>query len=273
MKAVFGRTISSSNRAAQEAFYVNNCGYYEAPQRDIHVRRLQGRRDYQLLCVAGGIMCVVHPGGEEELHRGGMFLYGPGVPQEYRFYAREDGEYLWIHFSGQGVPELLKQCGLETERSYLDVPCGIIGESIRSIVHELQAKRSCYEISCVGMLMTLLAQVSRRREGREGETVEKMRQIRVQMEREFSRPWRMEKCAATCGLSVSHFIRAFQAENGITPKAYLARVRINNARELLLHTDMKVGEVGKLCGYGDPLYFSRMFRKAMGVSPSEYRRG
>ena len=44
------------------------------------------------------------------------------------------------------------------------------------------------------------------------------------------------------------------------------------ARELLLDLDMPIGEVAAECGYDDPLYFSRVFRRTVGVSPSEYRR-
>lgn len=64
--------------------------------------------------------------------------------------------------------------------------------------------------------------------------------------------------------------RVFKKVNGKTVFRYLTQVRIQHARLLLQNTSMKVGEIGKQVGFPDEYYFSRVFKKYVGVSPGVY---
>ena len=57
-----------------------------------------------------------------------------------------------------------------------------------------------------------------------------------------------------------------------SPMQYILSIRINNAVSLLETTDYNVTEISNIVGYDNPLYFSRIFKKQKGVSPSEYRK-
>ncbi len=83
---------------------------------------------------------------------------------------------------------------------------------------------------------------------------------------------RVEDYAASRSMSVSWFIRNFKAYTGSTPLQYLVSIRIANAQALLETTTYTVTEIGRIVGYDNPLYFSRIFHKQNGVSPSEYRK-
>ncbi|MGM9937206.1 MAG: helix-turn-helix domain-containing protein [Candidatus Ornithomonoglobus sp.] len=73
-------------------------------------------------------------------------------------------------------------------------------------------------------------------------------------------------------LSYKHMAAVFKRERQITMQQYHTRVRMNTACRLLKSTLMPVGEIAAEVGYRDALYFSRCFRAAQGMSPSEYRR-
>lgn len=81
-----------------------------------------------------------------------------------------------------------------------------------------------------------------------------------------------ERLAAVIGISVPHlhtlFVRAF----GAAPMAVVRRERMQHARELLHWSELSVAAVGRRCGFEDPYYFSRAFRRDEGVAPSRYRR-
>lgn len=57
-----------------------------------------------------------------------------------------------------------------------------------------------------------------------------------------------------------------------SPTQYILTIRVNNATSLLETTDYSMAEIAAIVGYDDPLYFSRLFRKLKGMSPSQYRK-
>lgn len=71
--------------------------------------------------------------------------------------------------------------------------------------------------------------------------------------------------------SQRHFIRLFTSAYGMTPQRYLLDVRIRHAGAMLRDSTLPVTEIALQCGFGDPNYFSRIFRKYTGNSPSEFR--
>ena len=73
-------------------------------------------------------------------------------------------------------------------------------------------------------------------------------------------------------MSVSWFLRNFKQILKKSPMQYLLSIRINNAAVLLETTDYNINEISTIVGYDNPLYFSRLFRKQKGLSPSDYRK-
>jgi AraC-like DNA-binding protein len=78
--------------------------------------------------------------------------------------------------------------------------------------------------------------------------------------------------AALCHRSISEFSRAFKREQGTTFELFLLEHRIAQARDLLADGPATIGQVAYAVGFHDPAYFSRVFRKLVGMTASEYRR-
>ncbi len=74
-------------------------------------------------------------------------------------------------------------------------------------------------------------------------------------------------------MSERHLNRCFVQETGLAPGSYLNRYRIQKARCLLLEQDLSITEVMGSVGFSDSSYFTRVFRREVGMSPSEYQRG
>ncbi|WP_216595875.1 AraC family transcriptional regulator [Flammeovirga sp. OC4] len=81
----------------------------------------------------------------------------------------------------------------------------------------------------------------------------------------------IEELAKLCHLSVSSFKREFQKVYDETPSKYLSSQRIKKAKELLHSTTLPINEIAYDVGYNDPLYFTRIFKKKEGMSPSQFR--
>ena len=72
-------------------------------------------------------------------------------------------------------------------------------------------------------------------------------------------------------LNADHLRRLFVRQLGLTPHDYLQNLRLDKAKRLLTESYVSVADVAYRCGFYDPLYFSKVFRKATGVPPSSWR--
>ena len=82
----------------------------------------------------------------------------------------------------------------------------------------------------------------------------------------------LQDVAGEVGMSQSHFSTVFAQETGLTFTQYLTALRIGKAKELLSATAMRSSEIAFAVGYNDAHYFSYMFKKQTGMTPSEYRK-
>lgn len=86
----------------------------------------------------------------------------------------------------------------------------------------------------------------------------------------------LENALRALPLNYDYVRKLFKSETGQTPLEYLTAARMSLARRIILsglsnrYTNYTVAQIAEMCGYSEPLYFSRVFKKYYGVSPSEY---
>jgi AraC-like DNA-binding protein len=85
------------------------------------------------------------------------------------------------------------------------------------------------------------------------------------------RPLDLETIARACGIGSSTLRRHFKRITGQSITDHVRRIRLQRARELLTRTSMSVAEVAHAVGFTDPFYFSRLFRRIEGQSPTAFR--
>jgi AraC-like DNA-binding protein len=82
----------------------------------------------------------------------------------------------------------------------------------------------------------------------------------------------LAEIAAACGLSVSHFSRAFRGTTGFAPHAWLLQARVERAMTLLRQRDQTLSEIAVACGFVDRSHFTRVFVRRVGLTPGSWRR-
>ena len=92
------------------------------------------------------------------------------------------------------------------------------------------------------------------------------------IEAEPARPWTAASMAERVAVSVSRLHTLFQAELGMSPRAWLSEVRLRQARNWLSTSPVSIAEVAHRCGYGDQSALTRAMRRATGMTPASYRR-
>lgn len=91
------------------------------------------------------------------------------------------------------------------------------------------------------------------------------------MDANLHRKLSLDELARSVGISASHLWRLFKIEAGMPPGQYLQKLRMQKASRLLTTTPMSVKRISIEVGYSDKSLFGRHFRKAHGLTPSEYR--
>ncbi|MDE6993949.1 MAG: AraC family transcriptional regulator [Lachnospiraceae bacterium] len=258
------------------ALSIASCGVYRQSRHPVMTTlRPQGRRDYQLLYLSAGKACFCLEGRMQEIPAGYMVLYRPGESQQYYYYAKDTPEVYWIHFSGFEAAHILDKIGFSDVHV---LSCGMsfhYPELFRQIIQELQLKRPCFEELLCCYLQQIFTEIHRNQLEISADKYRHMEDMEAAVHffnEFFTQDISIGQYAREHHMSVSWFIRSFRHYMGMTPMQYITSIRINKARELLKNTDYSIQEISALSGYENPLYFSRIFHKQTGYSPSRYRR-
>jgi AraC-like DNA-binding protein len=84
---------------------------------------------------------------------------------------------------------------------------------------------------------------------------------------------RLEDLAATAGLSMFHFARAFRQSMGVAPHAHIRARRVARAQEMLRGREAALADIALACGFADQSHFTTAFRRATGTTPRRWRAG
>ncbi len=99
----------------------------------------------------------------------------------------------------------------------------------------------------------------------------RLRQFRALVDRHFRDHWTLEQYAGELNVSVSTLKRLCLETLSTNPKAIVQGRLINEAKRRLIYTQQPLDELAYTLGFKDPAYFSRSFKRALGISPSRYR--
>ena len=205
-----------------------------------------------------------------------MIIYRPKEPQKYEYFGTDHTEVFWVHFTGKDVKNLLRSYGIADDMRVINTGTSLEYSRIfKQMIIELQRQQADYPEMLTLLLRQLLISIHRQLT-----TKNIIKNIYLDTEMEIAMQYfndnynteiNIEEYAASRGMSVSWFIRNFKQYANTTPMQYIVSIRITNAQVLLETTDYNVTEIGNIVGYDNPLYFSRIFKKQKGMSPSEYR--
>ena len=107
--------------------------------------------------------------------------------------------------------------------------------------------------------------------GKKRESENLVEQVKTYIDRNFQKDLSLDEVSRMVNISPYYFSKLFKQGTGENFIEYLTRVRMEHARRLLEDPDASIKQVCVMSGYGDPNYFSRLFKKYEGVTPSEYR--
>ena len=249
---------------------VTSCGTYRLyTRKKLPTWRPRGRRDFQLIYVASGKARIVTAGH--------VVLYRPKEPQKYEYYGKDQTQVFWVHFTGNNVTNILRSYGITDNKKVFYCGSSIDNQNLfRKMINELQMSKENYAEMLEMYLRQIFITMQRAFIGtikkEKARAVDKIEKATVYFNENYSQEINIDEYAEQMHVSVSWFIRNFRESTGLTPMQYILSKRIYNAEILLQDPSYNVSEISRVVGYDNPLYFSRIFKKAKGLSPSEYRK-
>ncbi|MFD0715342.1 helix-turn-helix domain-containing protein [Paenibacillus sp. GCM10027626] len=108
-------------------------------------------------------------------------------------------------------------------------------------------------------------------EGESGAKADPVAGVVTHIQQHYTEPLTVAALASRFHISPDYLTRRVKQAIGMTPSQLLIQCRINKAKQLLVHTNMAVQQVGEESGFNDIAVFSRLFKKHAGQSPSHYR--
>ena len=255
------------NRSSDRYMQVNNCGIQTRTDH-FTVTRSNGWKDYHILLIISGTCIVYFQGKAYRLLPGHVAFYAPGEAQKYCF--PEPCESYWVHFSGKAVPEILVECGFSSGVYSLTPDTrlsGLFSEMISRFNGETTRVQS--NASMIELLYDLAQRT--RHPGAQPDDPG-IRAVRFYLDKHYDRTVTLEDLSRRSGYSRSRFSYLFKKVTGCTPLDYQRNIRLNTSCDLLLSTSLSVSEIAARCGYDDPIYFTKLFRRRFCLSPTRYRK-
>ena len=255
--------------------YITDIGYY--PRAKHHYReRPRGCDSYILIyCVSGRGWIRLGDQNAFPLTEQSVAVIPQGTPHAYGADEFDPWSIYWFHIKGEQVRSLLDSVGLEAgplELSLTDAEkihdlfhqCyDLLSAKAYSVVHQIHVSHTMrYLLSFLGLIP---------RKKQEAKTLAYIEQAILYMQEKLEMNMTIDELVAHTRISKQHLNHLFKQATGFAPIDYYLRLKMQRACQLLDLTDNSVKEISLSLGIGDPYYFSRLFKKIIGSSPTEYR--
>lgn len=239
-----------------------------------HTARGEGYPYPQLLYCTEGSGTLILDGERHIIEPYTAFFLPAGYPHEY--YPNEDiWDIHWVVPAGFAAEATLLYFGLDRPRIFPLKDIGILERCFRRMHEALIGDRLFGNCRAAGFLYDFLIELHRIISASDTEGTTHSAVIRAidYINDSYASEITMDMLCEAAGVSKQHLCRLFRSALGSRPMEYVAKRRIQAAKELLSNTDRSVEQISEEIGFCTGSYFSKLFRRYEGMTPSQFRRG
>ena len=250
--------------------YMINCGYEDCIDNFVSFSSI--RNYYLIHYITKGSGYYETNGQKTHIAAGDIFLISPGQLVRYTSPDPKDTwSFCWIGFSGNKAKEYLNLTGItaDIERSvnilfYRNImECLAYIEDNKNNISQL--KLNTYVLNC---LLALTKNTVSKPVRAETHAERALSYIEYNYGNEIT----IKDVYTYLNLDRTYFYRIFKKHTGMAPEQYIMHYRIRKSLELLQYSKHSISEIASSVGINNVYYFSRLFRKIMNISPTEYRK-
>ena len=234
-----------------------------------HVYGPEIRNYYLFVLVNKGEASFFHRNGTIQLKAHDMLVMCPR--ERIHYVANTPWSIQWVGLYGQTVENYMRELSVNGNNPIIHVEQYYEIEQVLEELYQISTYRTeysqCKQIELIYRFFSLLLQKSQKLSDYDiAESVKKI------IDYNFGREITIWEISNTLHLNSAYLTRKFIQKYKISPKEYLIEKRIEHAKKFLTETDANVKEISVSVGYFDQLYFSRIFKKKVGVSPMIYKK-
>lgn len=261
--------------------HVTDIGFYPKASYHFRKRSKEEASQYVLIYCSEGEGWFELDEHRQAVKANQVFILPKGRAHSYGCKNTQSWTIYWIHFDGlqaqffaEGFEKPLQ---IEPEKnSRIEERLKLFEEIFSTLKNGYSKSNLEFSSSTLIYFLGSLKYLSAYRAGNLSDQASKERDVAEEaihfMRENIHKRLNLKDIAQYVGFSTSYFSALFQEKTGYSPLRYFIHLKIQEACHFLDFSELKVNQISLLMGMEDPFYFSRIFTKTMGESPSDYRR-
>lgn len=274
-KSSSDRIIATPSAYAKEHYlYVQEVGTLQSLEP--HISQRENLNSYLIFIVLKGSGYVSYDGCRFNIAAGDCVWLDCTKPYSHESSAADPWSLMWVHFYGKEAPGFYAGF-LKQSCPFLFRPQNIL--AFTDILHHLyrihSGKHSLMELYANRYLTDLVTLCFSENLPDDGETAsipEKLKQIHDYLDDNYAQKINLEDLSSRFFISKFHLSREYKKIYGTTIGSELTTRRISHAKSMLRFSDASIESIALKCGFQEAGYFIKVFKKAEGMTPLEYRK-
>jgi AraC-like DNA-binding protein len=256
-------------------FYITDIGHY--PNASHHLReRKKGSKQYIFIYCTSGEGWLEENGQRKQIGPNQFVILEKNKPHRYGSSRSSPWTILWMHFSGTLSTSLYQRyfelSDKEREVPYLKDRVELFYQIFEVLSDNYNTKN--LEYSCL-LSLNFVSSFIFNKQDKHSNNFKKsslVQNILQFLNDNLDKTFKAEDLANLFHYSSSHILSTFKKNTGYSLFQFFNMKKVQKACEYLNYTDMTIKEISFRLGFQDPLYFSRLFKSHMGISPRKYRK-
>ncbi|PHR64870.1 AraC family transcriptional regulator [Pseudidiomarina marina] len=238
-----------------------------------HQVERQQHTDYLLIFCHRGSGWYRTETASGNLRAGQLLLLPAGQAHAYAAHNEQPWSIYWAHFQGSAAAACLEFLELTNQQPVLTLARWRQLVPVVTDLLNLQTQRHQFAAAVVAasLLQRIIAELPRLTATMQAPQGFDLPALERFMYNNSHRDLSLDDFADFAGLSRFHFSKKFKQFTGTSPMRYFNQIRVKIACQLLDASTDSIRQISQQLGFDDPYYFSRLFKKTMGISPQYYR--
>lgn len=255
--------------------YVQETGLMKS--LDSHKSHREKMDSYLIVYVLSGEGEFTYLGKHTKVYPGGCIFIHCENSYTHETQEKNAWEFLWVHCNGASADKLYDYFCQRSENIFYPENPMKTADIMRDILINTREKSPNYELRNHMLLTALLTELitcekRQKKPFHQISTEQKLWEVRAYLDKNFTQPCSLDSLSQEFYMSKYYLSREFKRHFGEGISSYLAKLRITRAKELLRFSSMRTGEIATACGINDSNHFLKVFKKAEGMTPTEFRK-